>query len=256
MKFFCFTVDDNIRFLKELCERDCSGLFDHPYSAMLLRLHRRFGVKIQLNLFYQMDGFSLSQMSSRYAEEWRENAHWLKLSFHSLLENTEPYRTSDYAEVYADCKLVQDQILRFASPQSLAKTTTLHYCLATDEGLRALTDHGVIGLLGLFGTQEQPGSSYGISDADAARIRQGNTVVLNGMAFAPIDMVINRYPMERLMPALSPLLGREQLHVMIHEQYFYEDYRAYQPDFEEKLAAVLQTLTQEGYTSCFFEELV
>ena len=34
MKEFCFTVDDNIRFLKELSEGNERSLFSHPYPAM------------------------------------------------------------------------------------------------------------------------------------------------------------------------------------------------------------------------------
>ena len=51
MKTFCFTIDDNIRFLKELTAQKPGSMFDHPYLAMLRRLHERFDLKIQLNLF-------------------------------------------------------------------------------------------------------------------------------------------------------------------------------------------------------------
>jgi hypothetical protein len=43
---------------------------------------------------------------------------------------------------------------------------------------------------------------------------------------------------------------------MIHEQYFYGDYKNYQPDFEEKLALALGFLANEGYESRFFEEMI
>ena len=99
MKAFCFTIDDNIRFLKEITEENMNSIFDHPYSALLRRLHERFGIKIQLNLFYRMAGFDLSQVSDRHKSEWQENADWLKLSFHSRLENVCPYAASGYGEV-------------------------------------------------------------------------------------------------------------------------------------------------------------
>jgi hypothetical protein len=41
---------------------------------------------------------------------------------------------------------------------------------------------------------------------------------------------------------------------MIHEQYFYPDYKRYQPDFEEKLEKTFEKLTDNGYESVFFEE--
>ena len=43
---------------------------------------------------------------------------------------------------------------------------------------------------------------------------------------------------------------------MIHEQYFYPDYPAYQPDFEKKLVNTLKFLLENGYKSAFYEELV
>jgi hypothetical protein len=254
MKSFCFTVDDNIRFLKELTEGDLTSLFDHPYPSMLKRLHERFDLKVQLNLFYRMEGFDLSGMSDRYREEWADNADWLKLSFHSRLENVCPYAASGYGEVYEDCHAVHSQILRFASAASLAETTTVHCCETTKEGLRALADNGVRGLLGLFGDHGHPRTSYGLDGEAAELLRGGRILCRDGMAYAPIDMVINCFPMSQILPTLSSRLSQDTVRVMIHEQYFYEDYFAYQPDFEDKLTAVCGLLTSHGYESCFFEE--
>ena len=100
IKNYCFTVDDNIRFLKEITENHYQSIFDHPYLAMYRRLHEEFGLMVQLNLFYRMEDFDLSQVSEAYYAEWEANSDWLKLSFHSELENVKPYETSDYDEVY------------------------------------------------------------------------------------------------------------------------------------------------------------
>lgn len=256
MKTFCFTVDDNIRFLKELSETKQNSLFDHPYLAMLRRLHERFGVKIQLNLFYRVGEFDLSMVTDLYQAEWQENADWLKLSFHSDRENVRPYENSPYDEVYRDCRAVHNEILRFASAASLAKTTTVHYCQTLPEGTRALADNGVTGLLGLFGTIEKPGTSYSLDTPTGDAIRNGNIVTRDGMAYAAIDMIVNSVKLENILPTLSPLLSRETLRVMIHEQYFYADYKAYQPDFEKKLVTVFDCLMKNGYESRFFEDMI
>lgn len=256
MKNFCFTVDDNIRFFKEITERDLKSIFEHPYLAMYKRLHETFDLKVQLNLFYRMDGFDLSQMSDRYAAEWASVSDWLKLSFHSEWENVCPYEKAGYDEVYAHCHAVQEEILRFASLSSLAKTTTIHYCRATADGLRAMIDNGTEGLLGLFGTVEKPRTSYEIPEFEAANIREGEIVSLGGLSFASLDMIINEVKIDDIVPRLTALLSRDTLRVMVHEQYFYEDYRAYHPNFEEKLKTVFSFLRENGYTSCFFEDLV
>ncbi len=256
MKTFCFTADDNIRFLKDISENRPKSIFENPYLAMYKRLHEEFGLKVQLNLFYAMDGFDLSQMSADYYSEWRENTDWLKLSFHSRIENSTPYQFSGYNEVYDDCKTVHDQIFRFASPAVLAETTTVHYCLATKEGMSALSDLDVHGLLGLFGTDEQPRTSYCIDEKSASVLRNGTIIFKDGMSYAPIDIVLNMFSEEEILKKLSRLLHRESIWVMIHEQYFYHDYKRYQPEFEEKLRTTFSYLKNNGYDSCFFEDLI
>lgn len=254
MKKFSFTVDDNIRFLHMLTAENADSLFSNPYLAMYKRLHDKYRLKVQLNLFYEMPGFDLSQMTDRFKEEWAENAHWLKLSFHSRLENVDPYLSSGYQEVYGDCAAVHKEILRFAGEQSLGKTTTIHYCQTTLEGLRALRDHGIQGLLGLFGTDDAPRSSYSLPESDAALLRKGEILHRHELDFYSIDLVMNLYDREELLRRLRALLNRDALRVMIHEQYFYSDYHAYQPDFEEKLDQAFSLLHENGFESCFAEE--
>lgn len=256
MKTFTFTVDDNIRFLRDLTERSYSNIFDHPYLALYKRLHRRFGVKVQLNLFYRTEDFDLSMMTDRYAQQWLENAPWLKLSFHSDVENEWPYMHSGYDEVRAHCSCVNENILRFASERSLALTTTVHYCSTTEEGVRALKDNGVKGLLGLFGTEDVPRTSYALPENTAEALRAGQIVTKDNMTFAPIDIILNTCAQEEILQKLDALGYRQHLCVMIHEQYFYPDYPAYQPDFEEKLTKAFSVLCAQGRESRFFEEMI
>lgn len=256
MKNFCFTVDDNIRFLKDLTQKNFNSIFEHPYLALYKRLHEEFNLKVQLNLFYRTEGFDLSQMSTAYYEEFQKNSDWLKFSFHSDAETFKPYEFSGYDEVFCDCKRVNDNIKRFASSSALAKTTTIHYCLATEDGLRALKDNHVIGLLGLFGDLENPRISYGISGDDAEKIRNGEIAENGGIGFACIDIVLNCFSKESILAQLEGLKNRKCIRVMIHEQYFYPDYNAYQADFADKLVTTFAFLKKHGYTGDFFENLI
>lgn len=255
MKAFCFTVDDNIRVLRELNENGCGSIFEHPYLAAYKRLHEKYGLKVQLNLFYRDGGgFELSQMSDRYRSEWEKNSDWLKLSFHSDRENERPYEFSGYGEVLGDIGKVNREIVRFASPSALARTATVHYCLLTEGGLNAVKESGTVGLLGLFGDVKAPRTSYGLDALCAERIRGGETVWQKGIAFASIDIILNLFSRREILERLDSLFGRDVIRVMIHEQYFYGDYAKYQPDFEEKLDAAFAALWAQGYESRFFEE--
>ncbi len=256
MKCFCFTVDDNIRFLKELTENPKKSIFGHPYLAMYKRLHEKYDLKVQLNLFYEMPDFDLTMATDRYKQEFQANSHWLKMSFHSKWENVRPYEFSGYEEVYTDCKAVNDQILRFAGPETLGKTTTIHYCRTTEDGLRAMKDMGAEGLLGLFDTMENPRTSYSVPDSYGDAIRAGAVIEYLGVKIASIDMVINTVKEEQLIPELETLLDHDQIRVMIHEQYFYPDYPSYQENFQKKLETVFAFLGKTGYKSHFFEDML
>lgn len=252
MKRFVFTVDDNVRFFREIKEGRPHSLFDHPYLAVYRRLHERFDLKVQLNLFFEDGkGFSLSQMPSDYREEWEANADWLKLSFHAKKEFDCSYEFSDYGTAFRDCENVQREILRFASEKNLATTTTIHYCYASRDARRALCDHGVRGLLGLYGGTRV---SYENPPEVCDLLRKGACAEAEGFLHAGIDLVLNRFETEEILSRLVPLCARDLVKVMIHEQYFYPDYPLYQADFEEKLASTFAFLCEKGFESAFFED--
>lgn len=256
MKNFCFTVDDNIRFLHEINMSKPDSIFDHPYLALYRRFHERYGLCVQLNLFYECDGFNLSEMTDRYKEEWEANSSWLKLSFHSRKENVRPYEKSGYDEVYRDCDSVNREIVRFASESALAATTTIHYCLATHEGLNALRDCRIRGLLGLYGNAESPQTSYQVSWLCVGLLICGDILHDNGISYAGIDIVLNSFSKDSVLDQIYSLRNRDSIKIMIHEQYFYEDYKNYQPDFEEKLDYAFACLETYGFRSEFFENII
>ena len=65
---YCFTIDDNMRFLEECTKNNLDSIFDHPYVAMLQRIHFTYGTKIQLNMYYcyTQNEFSLADVSLIY----------------------------------------------------------------------------------------------------------------------------------------------------------------------------------------------
>ena len=223
---------------------------------MLKELHDDCGVKIQMNLFYQDTKFDLSAFPDVYRNEWENNSDWLKMSFHSEKENVCPYENAGYEQVYSECEKVQREILRFAGKDSLAKTTTIHYCKTTLDGLNALKKCGVKGLLGLYGDEKDPQISYLNSDPVCERIRAGEIMCVDGMAFGGIDIVLNCFDVPSIIGKLQRLKGRDLIKIMIHEQYFYKDYAAYQVDFREKLEKSFDFLISNGFSSCFFEDLL
>ena len=252
MKNYCFTVDDNIRCLQALSQGSYASIFEHPYFAMYKRLHERYGLRVQLNLFYENGSFNLSEMSDRFKGEWRDNSDWLKMSFHSRLENYQPYINSGYDEVFEDCRAVNREIVRFAGEDSLAKTTTIHYCLTTEEGLAALRDNDVVGLLGLFGST----SSYLRTPEQCDILCSGEVVRDDGISYARIDAVLNNLKKDEILPTLERYKDRRFVSVMIHEQYFHKDYFNYEPDYEARIAAGCRWCLEHGYVGAFAQDVI
>ena len=84
----------------------------------------------------------------------------------------------------------------------------------------------------------------------------GELLPYRGVAMAPIDIVLNLFSAESILAQLEEMKDRRQIHVMIHEQYFYPDYIAYQPEFEAKLDATFAWFRSHGYESSFLEERI
>lgn len=255
---FRFSVDDNIWFLRDLANYNYNSIFNNEYLAVYKRLHEKYKIKIQLNLFYETEGFTLSQMTDRYKEEWISNSDWLQLSFHSRKESANPYMNSSYEEVYKDCITVHGEIVRFAGKQALNMYTTIHCCKATKDGVRALYDAGIRGLVGIFGTIDNPRLSYSVSYDEYKNYYDKPYYydTTSKMYFFNNNMVINTVGIGEIEEKLAPSIGKDFVEIMIHEQYFYKDYIQYQPDFEKKLDVAVSYLINQGYTSVFLDEII
>lgn len=254
-----FSLDDNIFLFADLSEQTYASLFDQPYLKFLRELHSEYGAKIQLNCYFETEGFCLRDMSGKYREEWEENADWLRLSFHARKDDPpNPYAEADYQELYQDCNMVQEEIRRFAGEKTLDLYTTLHYCQAAPEGVRALRDCGIKGLVGLFGTAEKPQSSYSLPEDVCRKIRETGRYYdpVQQMWFLNNDYVLNNFGRGELQNALEKQKDQEFFEVMIHEQYFYHFTGLYQADFCEKVRDMISWLVKKGHQAVFLDDLL
>lgn len=258
---YVFTLDDNIRFLEESTRYGLGSLLDHPYPAMLQAMHKKYGVKFQLNMFYSYEpgGFSLRDVPDRWRQELEENAHWLRFSFHARHNDPGyPYEHSAPEELLRDYDDVMTQLRRIAGKAATDATTTLHYVCATRESCAALRQRGVRGLIGMF--YPKPGREalrYYLTEEQAALLRNQDLWQdpETGLRFARNDVVLNTLALDEIRPALER--ERKQFyHVMIHEQYFYPDYHNYQQDFAQKVEAPLALFREMGLVSRFLEEII
>lgn len=62
------------------------------------------------------------------------------------------------------------------------------------------------------------------------------------------DITLNIFDYDKLDEVFATRLGREFIGICIHEQYFYPEYFAYQPDYADKVEKMCRILSENGYT--------
>lgn len=273
---FRLSSDDNIRFLKELNEGSYASIFDHPYLAVYKKAHDLYGAKAHLNLFYAFDEdacsrfaskpayFDLSMMTDRYKDEFVANSNWLKLAFHAKSEFPDkPYRYADGKTVRDDCIAVCREICRFAGPECISNSTTIHWGEGNREVVRALRAMGFTSLTGYFTRDDanEPLVSYYIEPemVDHIGARDFWMDTNEDMIFGRIDSVLNIGSLENVLQEVRD--ASEDPHrggfvsIMIHEQYFYPDYVNHLADFEDRVLRSCKILADKGYCGAHISDI-
>lgn len=259
---YCFTLDDNIRFLEETERGRLESVTDHPYIALLKRCHDLYGAVFQLNMFYSCEpgGFSLDDVGGRYLKEFEELSGWLKLSFHSRCNSPRfPYDKAEPGKLAEDYGLVTAALRRIAGRAADTTATTVHYACAGREACRLLREAGVRGLIGMFtGLPGREGLSYYLDQAAEEAFENSSFFYDErlDLLFVRNDLILNKLELKEIGPRLDRLEGRGFWQIMTHEQYFYQDYERYQPDFEQKLIAALEWLGARGAESVFLDQIL
>ncbi len=298
MKKAYFFIDDTIWVLRDITRERPASLFDNPFLKMLKANHDKYGMKVQLNIFYRTDiyygydEFTLADVTDAYKAEWEANSDWLKLAFHALQEFPDyPHLNATYEDTLRLFNEIKTEVLRFAGEKSFAYEICAHWAPVSLAACRALHDSGVKLLHATYGKSspynEDPSSlPYGhaarlirnrqpeariyrstdrkediacaicaqnhLEPEQAEHVLDNSKAIFDeasGLFFKTLgDITLNIYDYDKLDEVFASRLGREYIGICIHEQYFYPDYFAYQPDYADKIEKMCRILTENGYT--------
>ncbi len=261
-------IDDIIWSVEELAKGDYSSVFAHPFFAIFKRLHDDFGTKTQLNLYYEtVDGsFNLSMMPDRYKAEFEEASDWLKLTFHARQDKPDRiYRFAPYEELYEDYKKVTKEIVRFAGENAVKTAVNgLHWAETTREGARALRSVGVRCLVGyyIFDENGDPHVAYYLNHDETVHASGRDFWVdtSEDIIFSKDKIVIDAHSLDEIASCLDEVKARPHeagtINLVTHEQYFFEHYENYMPDYEKKIRTAVQWAHDNGYTPAFLDEAI
>lgn len=258
-----FSIDDNSFFLRDVFQHNYASLFDCFYLKMLRDLHKKYGAKFTVNIYYTTgDDFRLPQFSDRYKGEWRDNADWMRLAFHAYADKPDrPYQDAEPAKLAADLDLVADEIARFAGKEAYAPPTVIHWGMTRHTAFKPLFDRGVRALSGYFAKMGGRWDvNYRWDDAHSEYLSRHDAWkdFDSGIVFSRVDIVCNSVPLDRIAATLEPLTKdpntAEIMDLFTHEQYFWPFYKNYIPDHPQRLDAAIRWVTEHGYKPVFFHE--
>lgn len=260
------SIDDAVWFLKDIAQHadKYTSIFDNPFMGFLRSLHRDYGTKSHLNLFFETTDFDLTQMPDKFKPEWRENADWIRLSVHARSEfPDDPYIRAGYYEMKRDCQAIRTEIMRFAGEEVMDNTTTLHWGQVPVDVCRALRDEGYTVQVCDFNVDNDlPPCSYYLSVPQRRHMNKRfiwrdnrekiifvrSSIIINNVPLKNIDAFLDSYGKANIVPPYVDLLN--------HEQYFYPFYRNYQPDYRERMVSCVRWAQKHGYKPAFIQECV
>ena len=197
-------------------------------------------------------------MTDRYRDEFLANHDWLHLAFHADFEFPDwPYTETTYAKLKYDYDSINREVKRFAGYE-LERCTTIHFGSGNRQAVRAIRAEGVRTLMGYMEVVDGKSHvSYYLSPEEVAKVNEFGFWKDHGedMIFGRIDCVMNLYDCKGIVARMDECLERfpknGYIEIMIHEQYFYEDYQAYMPDYREKVLTGVKYCVEHGYRPMF-----
>ena len=260
-----FGIDDNSFFLRDITQQGYASIFDCFYLGILRDLHRKYGTKMVLNIYFTTgDDFNLTQFPDRYSGEWRDCSDWLKLTFHAYAnEPSRPYQHAPASQLAAEFDAVAEQILRFAGPDTYVPPTIIHWGMVPKSSLPVLTARGVTALSGYFTHRPDYPTfdvNYWVDDERSEYLARHDALkdFESGIVFTRVDLICNSTPVPDIVPALDALRGNpdtaEIMDLMTHEQYFWPFYSHHIPEHAERLDTAFRWVTENGYEPVFFDQ--
>ncbi|MBR5025965.1 MAG: hypothetical protein IKX48_12940, partial [Victivallales bacterium] len=284
-----FYIDDHSFFLTDIAHDRPKSLFDHFYLKGLSETHKRYGTKFTLNCFYRNDHhpFTLPEFPDIYKAEWKDNADWLKLSFHAYSEFPDRCYEAPGSSVQLmkDFALVKGEIERFAGPDTFIQPPVIHWAVCSWDCVKTLAKNG----MKVFAAGWR-----GVDKACDAAIAQGLDPTIDDIGLDLSEVADIGYGMNKeegvylycyrtlynfdagcffvknagcLCNAYTPAqiltifdksfnmkYGNECFGLGSHEQYTFPYYKNYVPDHLERIDTAARTAYEHGCKPVYYEQ--
>ncbi len=259
-------IDDHSFFFRDILKKNYKSIFDCFYLAKLRQLHRNYGVKINLNCFNTTPerDFRLSMFPDKYKSEFEDNAHWLRLAFHSENEFPNiPYKNATPKELAADFDLVAKELKRIAGSAYTAGLQ-IHFADVPPGCYKVLADRGVkmLQTRGRKPDSKKPKlCDYHLPDniLEYLHYNQGWMHFDSGLIFYnSFTGTCEWIPVDQIGPNLLTWIEdpprNHLLNIAGHEQYWWPFYKNFVPDLYDRYATAFRFVLDRGYKPIWIED--
>ena len=267
-KTYRICVDDVIWCLEDIYKNKYHSIFENPFFKLFQELHHQYHNHVQMHVYYQNDdnSFNLSMFPDIYKQEFIDNSDWLQLTFHAFKnEPDRPYRHATYDQVIKDGTLVNNEILRFAGKEVMCRATAEHWAdsnLETTKGFRDL-GYQVLQAYFIFDENGNPDVSYYLNPEQTEHAAERDFWIdtKEDIIFLKDDIVLDSVKLEDIdgyldLRSIENHKQQSFLNLLIHEEYFYEHYCLYQPEYREKVFKACQWAVDHGYSPAKVEDVI
>ncbi|MBQ9135764.1 MAG: hypothetical protein IJX66_06705 [Lachnospiraceae bacterium] len=229
------SIDDATSIFQNIVWEGYDSIFENETLGTLQELHEKYDIKVTLYVFGEMESLAIWDFPLTYKDEFRENADWLQIGFHSG-EDCDPQE--DYAtqqEFETDYERTESALWRLAGGDSVTSVLRLHNWYATEKMAAYLQEQGITALL----CRDSEEASYSLTEEQTEELyasRDGKLEV-GGLTYYVTDIRLERE--EDIVATLEERKKDRMLVIFTHEWCFKEN--------SEKLEAAVQWLVQEEY---------
>lgn len=161
-----FSIDDVNAVLRDLTENEkkYDSLFDQKFFKYLKNLNEKYGAKITLYCFYELNDFCLADCTEKFKKEFSASSEWLKFGYHAY------NGTSVFYNYGGGYKMFVESVLKFAgSGQCVSQTVRLDHFSGRREECAACSYRNMeYGIRQLLTADSRTRQSYYLSDAEIA----------------------------------------------------------------------------------------
>ena len=266
-KTYRMAVDDVIRCFENIYKHqdEYQSIFDDPFLRIFKDLHDAYGTPTHMHVYYENDdgSFNLTMFPEKYKAEFQANGDWLKFTFHSKKDKpNSPYKFASYKQVMKEGRQVEQELRRFAGPEVFSSITSQHFADSNLYATRAFRNLGfrVLDAEFAFKKNGEPYVSYYLDGKRLQHAAKRDFWVDNkeDIIFVHDDLVLNKIPADEVDAAMEALSAREDHcfhYLLIHEQYFYEDFKHYEPDYRERIFNAVAWCHAHGYRPVTLTEI-